>query len=846
MKNIPLFRKVILSLVMLMMSLTFISSLNVYADDEKFETTISFDIHKDKSTSSNNNSPKSYDKNDKNHDGVVTCDEVNGKGWIWSNKKKTCVYSVSNTDSSLITIPSNIGFSFNSDGTVSETIAYTIKNNSTDKPLYIKAITLTGENGWSLVNTKPTSDNSKQVHLTINNIEQVEGKYNFNDYIYLGVGEEVSLTFKIERSSFTSSYKEEAFILGVESYEQGNRIYLNDVDKGSLDTTGTNVKYDDTADKYYIDYPITKSDSTSVTYGTLPTPTNKTGYTFSKWVDQNGTEITSSTTVDSNKTIKASWTANTYSIAFDSNGGTGTMSNQEMTYDTEAALTTNSYTRADYTFAGWNTKVDGTGTSYANNALVNNLTSENNGTFTLYAMWKPSPSTSNITISINNGDFTSDNPTKEYDGQGINTFTVKFKDTTLTQGTDYTVTYKKDSNNVEASSVKSPGTYTITINFIGDYGTSSIEKTYTISAKALTVSGFKVDDKAMDGTTIATITTSNNYSLEGVVNGENVTLNSSSITATFDSATVGQNKTVTASGFSLEGNDKDNYTLTQPTTTANITFSLEGWRKTWSGKSLGSEITTEQLAEIASGSLSTIGLGDYWTIITKVDGNDKDVNYRVADYKYYYEYYNQTSTYDLCIVPDSKIGTRNMNDNFNYTSQWGYWNSSLHNNIINYIPDSIKSHLYEHTISASTAINISSPYANTWEDKTSKGAELMSVAQVYPEKFITLDASITGSSEISSSNGLSSPANDKQLAMFKFNMNGDKLDVNKGDYKGNKANNIVKNEYGWWLSSTYQSDSFAYVPAFNYLGGYSLHHTQAKNENTNGIRPLIVIKGTSN
>lgn len=49
------------------------------------------------SNTSNNNSSKSYDPQDKNHDGVVTCDEVNGEGWIWSESSKKCVYKVVNT-----------------------------------------------------------------------------------------------------------------------------------------------------------------------------------------------------------------------------------------------------------------------------------------------------------------------------------------------------------------------------------------------------------------------------------------------------------------------------------------------------------------------------------------------------------------------------------------------------------------------------------------------------------------------------------------------------------------------------------------------------------------------------
>lgn len=48
-----------------------------------------------------------------------------------------------------------------------------------------------------------------------------------------------------------------------------------------------------------------------------------------------------------------------------------------------ANLNTNTFTRTNYTFAGWNTAADGSGTAYANNA---SFTMETDG-ITLYAQW---------------------------------------------------------------------------------------------------------------------------------------------------------------------------------------------------------------------------------------------------------------------------------------------------------------------------------------------------------------------------------------------------------------------------------------------------------------------------
>jgi len=124
------------------------------------------------------------------------------------------------------------------------------------------------------------------------------------------------------------------------------------------------------------------------TYGTLPDPI-RTGYTFAGWytAKDGGTKVTSSTTVSnaSAHTLYAHWTANTYSVSFNSNSGTGSMSDQKFTYDQTANLTANAFTKTGYTFAGWNTKADGSGTSYADKASVKNLAAS--GTVTLYARW---------------------------------------------------------------------------------------------------------------------------------------------------------------------------------------------------------------------------------------------------------------------------------------------------------------------------------------------------------------------------------------------------------------------------------------------------------------------------
>jgi len=70
--------------------------------------------------------------------------------------------------------------------------------------------------------------------------------------------------------------------------------------------------------------------------------------------------------------------------------------------------------------------------------------------------------------------------------------------------------------------------------------------------------------------TTATLSTGS-AALVGVVAPDSVTLSTAGATGTFASKTVGIGQTVTIAGLTISGSASGNYTLTQPTTTANIT-----------------------------------------------------------------------------------------------------------------------------------------------------------------------------------------------------------------------------------------------------------------------------------
>lgn len=119
---------------------------------------------------------------------------------------------------------------------------------------------------------------------------------------------------------------------------------------------------------------------------TLPSSVYRAGYTFTGWntsADASGTAYLPGATFNypaQSTNLYAQWVANSSTVTFNANGGTGTMANQ--TASTSTALTSNTFTRAGYTFAGWADAANGTGTQYANGA-----TYAFTSTRTIYAKW---------------------------------------------------------------------------------------------------------------------------------------------------------------------------------------------------------------------------------------------------------------------------------------------------------------------------------------------------------------------------------------------------------------------------------------------------------------------------
>lgn len=124
--------------------------------------------------------------------------------------------------------------------------------------------------------------------------------------------------------------------------------------------------------------PATYTEGAEITF---TNPSNRRGYSFVGW---SPAAITPETTGD--VTVRAIWLQNTYSVAYDANGSTSEMDNQNFTYGLYQYLTETKLTRSGYIFAGWSTAKDGV-TEYVDQQSLKNLSESLNGIVTLYAVW---------------------------------------------------------------------------------------------------------------------------------------------------------------------------------------------------------------------------------------------------------------------------------------------------------------------------------------------------------------------------------------------------------------------------------------------------------------------------
>ena len=113
----------------------------------------------------------------------------------------------------------------------------------------------------------------------------------------------------------------------------------------------------------------------------------RTGFTFQGWATSANGGVAyasgASYTTNAGATLYAVWKANTYTVTYNANGGTGAPSNQTKTHGTNLTLSSAKPTRANYNFKGWGTSASATTVAYQAGASYTA-----NATITLYAIWE--------------------------------------------------------------------------------------------------------------------------------------------------------------------------------------------------------------------------------------------------------------------------------------------------------------------------------------------------------------------------------------------------------------------------------------------------------------------------
>lgn len=356
------------------------------------------------------------------------------------------------------------------------------------------------------------------------------------------------------------------------------------------------VTYDDGVADEEIVVPAAQEKIYGVDLTLSSTKPERAGYDFNGWKGSDGNTYQAGAvyTTDAALTLTAQWKLKSYTVTYNTNGGTGTYANQTKEHGKALTLYTNEPTKAGYTFAGWlgsdNATYQAGGTYTANADL------------TLTAQWTPANYT--ITYNLNGGTVTG-NPT----GYTIESAAITLNNPTKTgytfagwTGTDLAgaqmnVTIPTGSTGDRAyTATWTPVVYQISYNLAGGSlaeGVSNPE-TYTIETPT-----FTLNNPTREGYDFA------GWALAGVSGvSQSVTIESGSTGDRAYTATWTR-KTYTISYNGLEGAavaanpatytiESDSFTLNNPTK-AGYTFAG------WSGTGIDGTSTSVTIAKGSTG-----------------------------------------------------------------------------------------------------------------------------------------------------------------------------------------------------------------------------------------------------
>ena len=256
-----------------------------------------------------------------------------------------------------------------------------------------------------------------------------QGSVNINTTVASGSGWSTSNQVKLKEYDST-------FTRGTSSSKRYVAAKLANIDRvGGTMTVSTSYTIPSLT-KYTISYnanggsgaPSSQSKYYGQTLTLSSTKPTRTGYTFKGWATSSSGSATynagASYTSNASVTLYAVWQANTYTVKYNANGGTGAPSSQTKTHGVALTLASAKPTRASinddgvtttYTFKGWATSSTATTVAYTAGAKYTA-----NESITLYAVWVKTSTVTEYDVTYNtNG------------GSGVSS-QIKKKGTTLT------------------------------------------------------------------------------------------------------------------------------------------------------------------------------------------------------------------------------------------------------------------------------------------------------------------------------------------------------------------------------------------------------------------------------
>ena len=177
-----------------------------------------------------------------------------------------------------------------------------------------------------------------------------------------------------------------------------------------------------------------------------------------------------------------------------------------------------------------------------------------------YNVLKGSSTVEIIKLNIAAEDITVIPYNDEYDGESHSISASDANEGTITYSTSEDGEYTADN-----PAYKNAGSYTVyyKVDRGTNYNVLKGSSTVEIDFREVTLKGITITDKTYDGTADATSNVTGAY-LDGVIEGDDVVLDSSDMTAMFNDENVNNDKPVSISGYALSGEKASQYNLIQP------------------------------------------------------------------------------------------------------------------------------------------------------------------------------------------------------------------------------------------------------------------------------------------